>query len=120
MQNKNRRRNEQQDHTTTTPPRSQPKAEVGPSSKKSPGKLPDIPPMPTGERASGSQDQPKYDNPETEHEPKGPRGRPSNTKPEEKRTPIQKQPPNRKNPNMTQNGIIASQKPTGTRNTRDI
>ena len=42
-------------------------------------KLATVPPFPTGERASGSQEQPNYnDNPESTHEPKGRRGRPSN------------------------------------------
>ena len=35
--------------------------------------------MPTGETSSGSQDKPKNKNPESEHEPKGKPGRPSNT-----------------------------------------
>ena len=46
----------------------------GASSKKNPGTLPPVPPMPTGEKASGSQD-----NPESTHESKRKRGRPRNT-----------------------------------------
>ena len=46
----------------------------------SPEKLGLVPPFPTGEQASGSQDQPKHDNPESEHPSKGTQGRPSNTK----------------------------------------
>ena len=55
--------------------RAKPKQRAGASPKKSPGKLP---PFPTGETASGSQDKPKYDNSESEHEPNGKPGRPSN------------------------------------------
>ena len=51
--------------------------------------------MPTGERASGSQEQPKYDdkrsadaNPESSHEPKGARGRPPNTQPTNQGPPV--------------------------------
>ena len=39
------------------------------------------PPFPTSEETSGSRDQPKYDNPESEHEPNGKPGRPPNTQP---------------------------------------
>ena len=46
------------------------KAKTGPSPKKPPP----VPPFPTGERASGSQDNPEYT-----HEPKGKAGRPKNT-----------------------------------------
>ena len=49
------------------------KEKTGASPKKSPGTLPPVPPMPTGEKASGSQD-----NPESTHESKGKRGRPRN------------------------------------------
>ena len=42
-------------------------------------KIPPIPPTPTGETASGSQDKPKDDNPEPKHEAKGKQGRPSNS-----------------------------------------
>ena len=57
-----------------TPERLKPKAKASPKEI-----LPPVPPMPTNqERASGSQDQPKYDNPESQQEPKGKRGRPSN------------------------------------------
>ena len=38
-----------------------------------------VPPFPTGEQASGSQGQPKHDNPESEHPSKGQTVRPSNT-----------------------------------------
>ena len=47
----------------------------------SPNNLEPVPPFPTGETASGSQDKPKYDNPGSKHEPKGNPGRPSNTQP---------------------------------------
>ena len=62
--------------------RAKPKQRAGASPKKSPGKL--LPPFPTGEPASGepasgSQHKPTYGNPESEHEPKGKPGRPSNT-----------------------------------------
>ena len=74
--------------------RAKPKQRAGAPPKKSPGKL--LPPFPTGEKASGNQDQPTYDNPESEHEPKGKPGRPRNT---------QGPPPvktdNQKNQNMT-------------------
>ena len=51
-----------------------------------------VPPFPTGERATGSQERPRYNvhpndnvnNPESTHEPKGPTGRPSNTQPKPK------------------------------------
>ena len=56
-----------------------PPKKTGPSPKKSPGKLPPVPPFHTGETASGSQDKPKGNNPESEHEPKGKTGRPSNS-----------------------------------------
>ena len=61
------------ERTTSTPDnRANPKAKTGPSPKKSPAKLlAPVPPFPTGEPASGSQDQPKYDNPESKQEPKG-------------------------------------------------
>jgi len=51
--------------------RAKAKAKTGPSPKKLNQSLP---PFPTGEKASGSQD-----NPESTHEPKGKAGRPSNT-----------------------------------------
>ena len=47
------------------------KSKTGPSPKKLNQSLP---PFPTGEKASGSQD-----NPESTHEPKGKAGRPTNT-----------------------------------------
>ena len=64
------------------------KAKTGPSPKKPPP----VPPFPTGERATGSQERPRYNvhpndnvnNPESTHEPKGPTGRPSNTQPKPK------------------------------------
>ena len=63
---------------STPDQRAKPKAKTGTSPKKP---LPDVPPFPTGEQASGSQDKPKYDNPESEHEPRGKVGRPpSNNK----------------------------------------
>ena len=55
---------------TTPDKNARAKAKTGPSPKKPPP----VPPFPTGERASGSQDNPEYT-----HEPKGPRGRPANT-----------------------------------------
>ena len=66
------------EHKTERTPnnRAKPKQRAGASPKKSPGKLQ---PFPTGEPASGSQDQPEYDNPESNHEPKGDPGRPRNT-----------------------------------------
>ena len=74
----NRRRNEEREEPVT--PRAKAKAKSGPSHKKpspkkpSPKKLKPVPPFPDGgEKASGS-----TDNPESAHEPKGPRGRPSN------------------------------------------
>ena len=61
--------------TPSTPDnRAKPTAKTGPSPKKSPSKLPPVPPMPTGEKTSGSQD-----NPESTHGSKGKRGRPRNT-----------------------------------------
>ena len=53
----------------------------------SPKKLPPAPPFPNGggEKASGNQDKPKYDNPESKHEPKGNPGRPSITQPSHNR-----------------------------------
>ena len=67
------------DHKNERTPNNRAKAKqrAGASPKKSPGKL--LPPFPTGEPSSGSQDKPKYDKPESEHEPKGKQGRPSNT-----------------------------------------
>ena len=47
----------------------------------SPEKLGLVPPFPTGEQASGSQDQPKHDFPESDHESKGKRCRPTNIQP---------------------------------------
>ena len=54
------------------------KQKTGPSPKKNIDALPTVPPFPTGEKASGSQDKPKNNNPESEHEPKGNPGRPRN------------------------------------------
>ena len=67
------------DHKNERTPdnRAKAKQRAGASPKKSHGKL--LPPFPTGEPASGNHDKPKYDNPESEHEPKGKPGRPSNT-----------------------------------------
>ena len=75
---KKAKRAERSEHNTeykTTPStpdnRAKAKAKTGPSPKKLNQSLP---PFPTGEKASGSQD-----NPESTHEPKGKAGRPSNT-----------------------------------------
>ena len=91
-----------------------------PSLKASPMKLEPVPIFPDGRKTSCSRDQPKYDNPESEHEPKGKPGRPSNTQPTNQVPPVKKkqQPPN--TPNMTPIGTIASQKPTGTRNPNNM
>lgn len=62
---------------STPDQRAKPKAKIGTSPKKP---LPDVPSFPTGEQASGSQEKPKYDNPESEHEPKGKVGRPPGNK----------------------------------------
>ena len=74
------------DHNTahknerTPDKRAKPKQKAGPSPKKSPTKLlAPVPPFPTGEPAFGSQGQPNFDNPESEHPFKGNAGRPSNT-----------------------------------------
>ena len=59
------------ERTPSTPDRrAKPKAKTGPSLKQ----LEPVPPLPTGEKASGSQD-----NPESTSESKGKAGRPSNT-----------------------------------------
>ena len=81
QQTSNHNTTHKNERTTSTPDnRANPKAKTGPSPKKSPAKLlAPIPPFPTGEQASGSQDQPKHDNPESEHPSKGKQGRPSNT-----------------------------------------
>ena len=50
-------------------------------------------------KASGSRDQPKYGNPESEHGPKGKPGRPSNTQPTNQVPPV-KQRTNLNTPNM--------------------
>ena len=75
---KKARRAERAEHNTeykatpSTPDnRAKAKAKTGPSPKKLNQSLP---PFPTGEKASGSQD-----NPESTHEPKGKAGRPTNT-----------------------------------------
>ena len=54
------------------------KTKTGASSNKNTDALPKVPPFPTGEKASGSQDKPKNNNPESEHERKGKPGRPRN------------------------------------------
>ena len=78
QQTSNHNTTHKNERTTSTPDnRANPKAKTGPSQKKSPGKLPPVPPFPTGETASGSQDKPTDDNPESKHEPKGKQGRPS-------------------------------------------
>ena len=83
-QNKNTKKAENELHNTvykqspsTPDQRAKPKAKTGTSPKKP---LPDVPSFPTGEQASGSQEKPKYDNPESEHEPKGNVGRPPGNK----------------------------------------
>ena len=60
------------DHKNEQTPDNRPKAKAktGPS----PNRNQNLPPFPTGEKASGSQD-----NPESTHEPKGKAGRPTNT-----------------------------------------
>ena len=65
------------DHKNVQTPdrRAKPKAKTGPSPLK---RLEPVPPFPTGEKASGSQDKPKSNNPESEHESKGKPGRPRN------------------------------------------
>ena len=94
QEEENRRRNEQREEPVT--PRAKAKAKSGPSLKRpspmasprrpspkaSPMKLEPVPISPDGgEKTSGSRDQPKYGNPESEHEPKGKPGRPSNAQP---------------------------------------
>ena len=60
--------------TPSTPDnRPKAKAKTGPSPKTN------LPPFPTGEKAPGSQDKPKNNNPESDHEPKGNPGRQRNT-----------------------------------------
>ena len=82
--------------TPSTPDnRAKPTAKTGPSPKKSPSKLPPVPPMPTGEKTSGSQD-----NPESTHGSKGKRGRPRNTQgPPLVKKKITKTKKNKSNPN---------------------
>ena len=71
-------RNTEHDNERTPDNRSRAKQKAGGSPKE----LAPVPPYPDGgEKASGNQDKPKYDNPESEHEPKGKQGRPSNTQP---------------------------------------
>ena len=78
--NKRAKASEKPEHNTdhknerTPNNRAKPKQRAGASLKK----LEPVPPSPTGETAPGSQDKPKYDNPESEHEPKGKAGRPTN------------------------------------------
>ena len=71
----------------------QPLIETVPSQKKPKlahrPRLGSLPPFPTGEQASGSQDQPKHNNPESDHGPKGKRGRPNNIQPNP--PPVQKE-----------------------------
>ena len=79
----------------------QPLIKTVPSPKKnktgpSPEKLGSVPPFPTGEQAPGSQDQPKHDNPESDHEAKGKRGRQNNIQP----NPNTQRPPPVKNDNL--------------------
>ena len=64
-------RNTEYKATPSTPDnRPKAKSKTGPS----PNRNQSLPPFPTGEKASGSQD-----NPESTHEPKGKAGRPTNT-----------------------------------------
>ena len=54
-------------------------------------KLEPVPIFPDGgEKTNGSRDQPKYGNPESEHEPKGKPGRPSHTQPINQVPPVKK------------------------------
>ena len=81
------------EHKNERTPDNRPKAKPksGPSPKKG---LPPVPPYPTGEQASGSQEQPKYDNPESNHEAKGKPGRPPTVKKEGKtKQQTKKEPP---------------------------
>jgi hypothetical protein len=90
------------DHKNEQTPDNRPKAKskTGPSPKKLNQSLP---PFPTGEKASGSQD-----NPESTHEPKGKAGRPTNTQAKAKvqkdmfkeKTKSQAKPTPRKNPKL--------------------
>ena len=68
------------EHEFDSPDRPKAKTKAGPSPKKKPvrGKAPDAVPV-QSEIASGSGDKAKYKNPESEHEPKGLRGRPFNS-----------------------------------------
>ena len=69
------------DHKNERTPDNRAKAKkqrAGPSPNKNIDTLPKVPPFPTGEKASGSQDKPKRNNPESEHGSKGKRGRPRN------------------------------------------
>ena len=66
--------------------RAKAKAKTGPSPKRNSGALPTVPPLPTGETSSGSEEKPK-NNPESEHEPKGKPGRPSNVRTDNKTKP---------------------------------
>ena len=67
------------------------KAKAKAKTGSSPKKPPPVPPFPTSEQATGSQERPRYNvhpndnvNPESTHEPKGRPGRPSNTQPKAK------------------------------------
>ena len=69
------------DHKNERTPNNSAKAKkqrAGPSPNQNIHTLPKLPPFPTGETASGSQDKPKRNNPESEHEPKGKPCRPRN------------------------------------------
>ena len=70
----NAARNEEHKNERTPPPKTHAKAKSGPSPTKK------LPPFPGEERASGSNEQPNYgdDNPESQHESKGKKGRPRN------------------------------------------
>ena len=93
-------RNTEHKNERTPDNRSQAKQKAGGSPKKSPGKLP---PFPTGEPAPGSQDQPKYDNPESKHEARGKPGRPSNTKPTNQGPPVKNDSSNKPKPKAKAN-----------------
>ena len=98
------------DHKNERTPdnRAKAKQRAGASPKKSPGKLQ---PFPTGEPASGSQDQPKHDNPESKHEPKRKPGRPSNTKQTNQGPPIKTDSPNKPTAKAKANPINPIPKP---------
>ena len=83
--------------------RAKAKAKTGPSPKKNIDTLPKVPPFPTGEKPSGSQDKPKNNNLESEHESKGKRSRPRNNQGPKPNTqwppPVKKDRINKEKPN---------------------